>query len=144
MKYYQKNIPGPGGKFRDGVASIGHSLTWGRKDDAFVIGSPNFNLGNPLGIQKLGNGILINGIINDNGGIGNILRFGKVSGREAEQITQNKRVLMNPSKGRGSSSAFYEILKKEIKDLNQFKPAHYLGWSVITGKVRKNRIFRAF
>ena len=141
LRYYQKKVPGPGGELKDGVASIGHSLTWGRKDDAFVIGAPNFNLGNPHGTTKTRHGTLKD---QRYGGYGNILRFGKVSGREAQQITQNKRVLMNPSKGRGSSSAFYEILKKEVKDLDQFTPAHYLGWSVITGKVRKNRIFRAF
>ena len=133
MKYYQKNIPGPGGQFKDGVASIGHSLTWGRKDDAFVIGAPNFNLGNPKGTTKTRSGTLKD---QRYGGFGNILRFGKVSGIEAQRITQNKKVLMNPLKGRGSDSAFREKLKREIKDAEQGTPALYLGWSVITGKVK--------
>ena len=134
MKYYQKNIPGPGGQFKDGVASIGHSITWGRKNDAFVIGSPNFCLGNPLGTVKTKSGTLKD---ERYGGFGDILRFGKVYGREAQQITQNKRVLMNPLKGRGSESAFREKLKKKVIDTEQGTPALYLGWSVITGIIRK-------
>ena len=134
MKFYQKNIPGPGGKFKDAVASIGHSLTWGRKDDAFVIGSPNFPLGNPRGTRITHSGFKDQRY----GGFGDILRFGKVYGREAQQITQNKRVLMNPLKGRGKGdTAFREKLKKKVKDTEQGTPALYLGWSVITGKIRK-------
>ena len=144
LRYYQKNINAPGGDFKNGVASIGHSLTWGRKGDAFVIGAPNFNLGEPTKTVKN----KITNTVKDKryGGFGNIVRFGKVSGREAQIITQNKRVLMNPSKGRGrtcskieneskKSRCFRENLKKDIKDAEQGTPALYLGWAVITGNI---------
>ena len=131
LRYYQKKVPGPGGELKDGVASIGHSLTWGRKDDAFVIGAPNFNLGNPHGTKKTDSGTFKDQRF---GGFGNILRFGIVSERGAPKIALGKRVLMNPSKGR-EKNAFRQNLKKEIKDAEQGTPALYLGWAVITGKM---------
>ena len=124
---------------KHGVASVGHGLTWGQKDDTFVIGSPNFNLGDPTNpIKTKSNKYKDNRF----GGFGNILRYGKVP--EAIKITGNKPVFNNPTKGRGSDSAFRQKLKKEIKDKEQGTPALYLGWAVITGNITKFLIIIIF
>ena len=127
LKYYQKQV-GKGNKgMLSGAAIIGRSLTWSQRPGVFVFGSPNFNLGLPsTGKRYMG--------------FGNILRFGRYeSGKDAITITKNKRVLNNPTKGRGEVSGFREALKNETRNVRNQNgtagdtPGLYLGWTVITG-----------
>jgi len=118
LEYYQKKISNKAWERKKGSAILGHSLTWGQKEDEFVFGSPNFNLGIPPKTRY--------------GGFGNILRYGKV--------TENKGVLNNPYKGRVQWDRFREKLKEEAANIRKQNgtagdtPGLYLGWSVITGK----------
>ena len=114
---------------KKGAAIMGHSLTWGQREDVFVFGSPNFNLGRMTGSKYV-----------RFGGFGNILRYGKFENdKDAIEVTNNKRVLNNPTKGRVKWDRFREILKEEA---NNTRRQHgtagdtaglYLGWSVISG-----------
>ena len=128
LKYYQKQVGRKGNKgMLSGAAIIGRSLIWGQRPDVFVFGSPNFNLGIPKTNKRYM-------------GFGNILRYGKYkNGKEAIRITKNKRVLVNPTKGRGKDSGFREALKEEVRNIREGNgtagdtPGLYLGWTVITG-----------
>lgn len=126
FQYYQtkvKHNEEAGMKY--GVSSMGHSLTWSHIQETFVIGSPNFNLGDPVKNRMR------------YGGFGNILRYGRILDQEGNRITNNNTVFNNPTKGRGSDKGFREELKKEYRDKEQGTPAMYLGWAVITGNVFK-------
>ena len=130
LQYFQKKDRETG--FKNGVGIIGHSLTSGKKDNSFVIGSPNFNLGNPLNTVKKDKECTTGCTYKDDrfGGFGNILRYGKLpaSGHPL------RRVFLNPSKN-PTKNAFRVKLKKELQDKEQGTPALYLGWTVITGKI---------
>ena len=129
FQYYQtkvKHNEEAGMKY--GVSSMGHSLTWSHTPETFVIGSPNFNLGDPVKNKMR------------YGGFGNILRYGRILRTEyidGKRITKNNVVFNNPTKGRGSDKGFREKLKKEYQDKEQGTPAMYLGWAVITGNIFK-------
>ena len=129
FQYYQKKVKhNENAEMKYGVSSMGHSLTLSHKPETFVIGSPNFNLGDPVKNKMR------------YGGFGNILRYGRILRTEyidGKRITKNNVVFNNPTKGRGSDKGFREKLKKEYQDKEQGTPAMYLGWAVITGNIIK-------
>ena len=46
VKYYQKSLNDKTAQVKNGAGIVGNGLTWGR-DRTIVVGSPNFNLGDP-------------------------------------------------------------------------------------------------
>ena len=124
VRYYQKVVGSEKVELKNGAGIVGHSLAWG-KDGSIVIGSPNFNLGDPTKSCKGS----VAGSKKDcrYSGIGNILKFGKV-------LESGKRnsVFLNPSK-ESEKNTFRKNLKAELNDKNQGTPSLYLGSTVIAG-----------
>ena len=122
VNYFQKN------KFnilekKHGAGIVGHSLAWG-KSNSIVVGSPNFNLGDPTRTCKSKD----KGVSGDcrYSGVGNILKYGWVPEKIQNGFT-------NPSKDE-QKNKFRKDLKKELNDKNQGTPSLYLGATVIRGK----------
>ena len=121
VEYFQANE----GNFleeKHGAGIVGHSMTWG-KSNSIVVGSPNFNLGDPSGTCKSKKGSSIDCRFS---GVGNILKYGNLPGKP-------QKAFLNPSKD--SKKNYFRVdLKRELNDKNQGTPSLYLGATVIRGK----------
>ena len=125
VKYYQKSLNDNPAELKNGAGIVGNSLARGR-DGTIVVGSPNFNLGDPTKECTSTKGKNIKQDCRFSG-IGNILKFGKL----AESKT-TKKVFLNPSKEHKKNS-FRQDLKREFNEKNQGTPSTYLGSTITTG-----------